>query len=130
MVIKQLYNTCSMFELHGSAGSITQGKSTNKLDFIKSLYVDNEYEEGNFGSVAEDFQKIKCIIYNIYENSLAFQEKMKVLGFKKVFTYTGNDHPKIYTWLMKITKKEMDALAKHFGYKYDKEYNEYTSINN
>lgn len=112
MILNHIDATCSMEELTCQPIFINQYKG-DRIEFIKKLF--NTCDD----DIEDHLNRTKAIIYNTYENSISFNKKLKSLKFKKVFFYKGNDHPIIYTWMTKITVKEIKQLAKLLNCKYD-----------
>jgi len=118
MYFSELDNTCSMLEMV-------------YLDIVEDLEnFDDQLIVFTCNEPPLDYG-VKCIIYNCKCRSL--EPELKALGFKKVNSYTGNEHDylgrnvKINVWMLNITKTINNRIAKTIN-KYKKQVANYTTI--
>ena len=83
MKLNKITSTCSMYEL-GDVLPRALSKKRTKKEFINWL---TDQETIIYG-------KDKCIIYNSTNSTIS--KRLRKIGFKKVFSYTGQGYVSVY----------------------------------
>lgn len=111
MNINGITNTCSMFELGSVSTSAIEGLK-DKKDFLKYAYKNTNYGENHLWG-----EHCQTLMYNTTKTTVAFANKLKQLGFKRVHRYRSNEDPKkkVHVWMLDLTpewKKEYKKVNK------------------
>lgn len=114
MYISPMERTCSMYELGGINSRIINSRITKRSFYnrIKRIFNVVDTEESKEEQESE-FSNCRAIIYNSNIIEEKFENKLKELGFDKIYSYEGNNNRIVTnTWMLNLDKLKEEVKTK------------------